>query len=182
MQRFHTSLLLLGLSVLTLGACGDRDVDARQSATAEVGAGGEASQNAARGSNDRFEVTLDRPPFEGPHQVSGDMGCMMYNGIWQATYEARGAEGLSQMLVQIKEVPAAGGSTDKLTLSVMFGQVDDLGGTAALIDVHGSEFERDGRGTVTREGRGAVLRIEGTAANDARVTAVLRCASVDMMG
>ena len=182
MHRFHPSRVLLVLSVLTLGACGDRDVEARQSSTVEVGADGAGTlQSAEQGSTDRFEVTLDRAPFAGEHQVSGDMGCMMFNGVWQATYEDLNAEGLSQMLVQVKDVPAAGGSTDRLTLSMMFGQMDGLGETAALIDVHGSEFERDGRGTVTREGSGAVLRIEGTAASGARVSADLRCASVDMM-
>jgi hypothetical protein len=187
MHRVRTPrvlLILVALSAFTLGSCGDRDVEARQSAATEVGGGDggtDASRPAAQGFTDRFEVTLDQPPFAGSHQASGDMGCMMYNGLWQATWEAQVEDGLSGMLVQMKDVPAAGGSTDKVTLSVMFGDMNDMSGKGGLIDVHGAEFGRDGRGTITREEGGAVLRIEGTAQHGARVTAVLRCASVDLM-
>jgi len=185
MHRIRTARVVLLLAVLTLGACGDREVEAHQAAStaaARADGGPEASRTAGQGVTHRFEVTLDRPPFQGSHEYTGDIQCMMLGGTWQATFEVPGATGLSGMLVQLKEVPAAGGSTDKLILTVMFGQMDDQSGNFAVIDVHGSEQGRDGRGTVVREGEGAVLRIEGTTHYGARVNAVLRCASVDLMG
>lgn len=184
MHRINTPRVALVLSVLALGSCGDRDVEAHQSVPGTVAAApsrADEPRAVAGGSTDRFELTLDGPPFAGTHQVSGDMGCMMFNGVWQAVYESVDDPGLSGMLVQLKEVPASGGSTDNLTLSVTFGQMDDMSGNAGIVDVHGAEFGRDGRGSVTREGDGAVLRIEGTSEHGARVTAVLRCASVELM-
>jgi hypothetical protein len=106
---------------------------------------------------------------------------MMYNGLWQAVFEDQREEGLSGMLLQVKEVPAAGGSSDRVSLSLTFGQMDDMSGRGGLLDVHGAESGQDARATITREGAGAVIRIEGTAQTRAAVTAELRCASVDLL-
>lgn len=188
MHRTRAPRVVLVLALLALGSCGDRTAEAHPPAAA-AGAGlgsagdGPAGERAAvaQGSTDRFEVTLEGTPFAGTHQGAGDLGCMMYNGLWQAGYEAQVQTGVSALMVQLKEIPAAGGSTDKLTFSTVFGQMDDMSGTAGMVDVAGSEFGGDARATVTREGDGAVLRIEGTAQQGGRVTAVLRCASVEMM-
>jgi len=126
-------------------------------------------------------VALDGTRFAGTHQGTGKLGCMMYNGLWQAAYEAPVKTGVSALLVQLKEIPADGGSTDRLTFSAVFGQMDDMSGNAGMVDLAGSELGGDARATVTREGAGAVLRIEGTAQQGGRVTAVLRCASVELM-
>jgi hypothetical protein len=188
MHRTRTPRVLLALSLLALGACGSRDAEARPPASASVpaaaaaAAAGAGDRNAgAPGSTDHFEVTLDGTPFAGTHQGTGSLGCMMYNGLWQASYEAPVQTGVSALIVQLKEIPAAGGSTDRLTFSVVFGQMDDTSGTAGMVDLAGSEFGGDARATVTRDGKGAVLRMEGTAQQGGRVTAVLRCASVDLM-
>ena len=174
--------VLLVLGLLALGSCGDREAEARPPATAGLETETPAARAAARqGSTDRFQVTLDGTPFAGTHEGTGDMGCMMYNGLWQAAYEAPVESGVSALMVQLKEIPAAGGSTDRLTFSAVFGQMDDMSGTAGMVDLAGAEYGGDARATVTREGDGAVLRIEGTAQQGGRVTAVLRCASVDMM-
>ncbi len=182
MHRTRAPRVVLVLAVLTLGSCGDRAAQAHPPAAADdaresTGVGGAGSQ----ASTDRFEVTLEGTPFAGTHQGTGNLGCMMYNGLWQAGYEAQVQTGVSALMVQLKEVPAARGSTDRLTFSAVFGQMDDMSGTAGMVDVAGSEFGGDARATVTREGEGAVLRIEGTAQQGGRVTAVLRCASVEMM-
>jgi hypothetical protein len=182
MQRTRTPRVLLVFALLALSSCGERTAEAHPPATAGTGAGGTGDRRAeAPSSPDRFDVTLDATPFAGTHQGTGDLGCMMYNGLWQAGYEAQVRTGVSALMVQLKEVPATGGSTNKLTFSVVFGQMDDMSGTAGMVDLAGSEFGGDARATVTRDGDGAVLRIEGTAPQGGRVTAVLRCASVEMM-
>lgn len=181
MHRTRAPRVLLVLTVLALGSCGDRAAEAHPpaaSGAAPASAGGRAE---ARGSTDGFEVTLAGTPFAGTHPGTGNLGCMMYNGLWQASYEAQVQTGVSALMVQLKGIPAAGGSTDRLTFSVVFGQMDDMSGKAGMVDLAGSEFGGDARATVTREGAGAVLRIEGTAQQGGRVTAVLRCASVDLM-
>lgn len=185
MHSTPTPRAVLVLTLLALGACGNSDAEARPAAAsapgAEAAAGGGDRPAPARGSTDSFEVTLGATPFAGTHQGTGELGCMMYNGLWQASYEAQVQTGVSALMVQLKDVPAAGGSTNRLTFSAVFGQMDDMSGNAGMVDVVGSEFGGDARATVTREGEGAVLRIEGTAQQGGRVTAVLRCASVDLM-
>lgn len=178
----HRTRVLLAITLLALGSCGDREAQAHPptpSDAAPASAGGGGAD--VTGSADRFQVTLDGTRFAGTHQGTGNLGCMMYNGLWQAGYEAQVQTGVSALMVQLKDVPAAGGSTNKLTFSVAFGQMDDASGNAGMADLAGSEFGGDARATVTREGEGAVLRIEGTAQQGGRVTAVLRCASVELM-
>lgn len=182
MHRTHAPRVFLALTVLALGSCGDRAAQAHPPAAAhEARETAGAGRAEPRASTDRFEMTVEGTPFAGAHQGSGDLGCMMYNGLWQAGYEAQVQTGVSALMVQVKEVPAAGGNTDRLTFSAVFGQMDDMSGTAGMVDLAGSEVGGDGRATVTREGDGAVLRIEGTARQGGRVTAVLRCASVELM-
>lgn len=189
MHHAQTTRMLALSALLALAACGERDARAGAAAAAttgsEAGVAAEAGDDAPRGtdrsSGDRVEVTLSKPPFAGTHEAAGEMGCMMFNGLWQASLEQDRASGLSGTLVQLKDVPAAGGSTDKVTLSLVFGRPGDEGGDAGVIDVHGAESGGDGRGTVTREGKGAVLRIEGTTHYGAQVAGVIRCATVDFM-
>jgi predicted small lipoprotein YifL len=178
----HRIRLLLAITLLAMGACGDREAQAHPPAAS--GAAPASVRDAGtevRGSADGFQVTLDGTRFAGTHQGTGNLGCMMYNGLWQASYEAPVQTGVSALLVQLKDVPAAGGSTDRLTFSVVFGQMDDTSGNAGMVDLAGSEAGGDARAIVTREGQGAVLRIEGTAQQGGRVTVVLRCASVELM-
>lgn len=189
MHRSRTSRLPALVALLALGACGGGDAEARASDVSSTPGGPAPSVSAADAGGasavvsgaDAFEVTLSGPPYAGTHRVDGDLKCMVFQGLWQAGWEGRHESGLSALLVQLKEIPASGGASDKLALSVVFGSQDDPDGMMAVIDVHGSEFGRDGRATVTRDGGAAVLRVEGTAQHGARVTAELRCASVDVM-
>lgn len=185
MAASRTSRLSSVLVLFALVACGGGDAEGRSMDPAAAPGADAASgaATAARGlATDSLEVTLEGQPFAGTHRVAGELGCMMYGGVWQASYEVQDATGLSGMLVQLKDVPATGGSTDQLTLSIVFGQMDDMTGNAGVVDVVGSEQSGDARGTVTREGNaGAVIRIEGTAQHGARVTTVLRCAKVEFL-
>lgn len=185
MAAFRASRLPSALALLALIACGGGDAEGRATdpaASASSDVASEASPAAAPAGSDSLEVTLDGQLFAGTHGASGPLGCTMFGGLWQAHYEVQGATGLSGMLVQLKDVPATGGSTDKLTLSLVFGQMDDMSGNAGVVDVVGSEQGGNARGTVTREGNaGAMIRIEGTAQHGARVTTVLRCATVEFL-
>lgn len=182
----HRRILPFALA-LTLAACGSGDAQADTSgdpSTAEAGGAlpaGRAAAAPASTAGDRFEATVGSAPFAGTHALTGAMTCMMFNGTWQAVHESDRSDGLSGMLLQVKEVPAAGGSSNRLTLNLIFGQMDDMSGRGGLLDVHGAEFGGDARATITREGAGAVIRVEGTAQSRAAVAAELRCASVDFM-
>jgi hypothetical protein len=131
-------------------------------------------------STDRVQVTIAGTRLAGSHEASADMHCHMYAGTWQANFEQEREVGLSAMLVQLKEVPAAGGSTDKVSFTVTFGQMDDMSGNAGMFLLHGAESGGDARATVTRDGRGAVLSLEGTH-EGARVSAVVRCGTVEFL-
>lgn len=192
MLRIRTTRWAALVAVLALAACGGGDARADAAAPAESGAAGGASSDApagsavpgataGAGSAGRVDVTISKAPFAGTHQMSGDMMCNMFNGMWQATLEQDRAAGLSGMLVMLKGVPATGGSTDQVTLNLVFGHGTEMSTDAGVIDVHGSETGGDGRGSVTREGESAVLRVEGTTFTGARVEAVVRCGAVDFL-
>jgi hypothetical protein len=176
------------LALLALVGCGGGGAETRPAAAGYAaslagGAAPSAASPAAGGGADAFEVTVagSGSPQAGTHRGTGKLGCMVHNRLWQANWEAPAETGLSSLLLQLKEVPASGGSSNKLTFTAVFGSQEKADAITAMVDVHGSEFGRDGRGTVTREGKGAVIRIEGTAQQGSRVTTVLRCASVEEM-
>jgi hypothetical protein len=183
MLRNQTSPWATLLVVLALAACGERDARAGEAPPAESGApastasGDPAPEGTAPG---RVEATLSKAPFAGMHTLSGDLACTAYNGMWQAVLEQQGATGLSGVLVMLKDVPASGGTTEKLTLNLAFGPGgDDI--NSAVVDLHGAETGGDARGSVTREGGGAVLRVDGTTLAGARGTVVVRCGSVSFL-
>lgn len=165
-------------------ACGGRADDAGASSQQGSDVEADASRNAStqRIDDDRIEVTIAGPAFAGRHEVSGDMQCHSTAGIWQAMYETDRKSGLSTALVMLQGVPASGGTSEQVTLNLMFGQVeDDLDPNSGMVDLYARGLGGDARGTVTREGKGAVLTIEGTTPHAGRVTTVVRCASVDVI-
>lgn len=184
MPRSKTRRGLTVLAALALVACGDREPESAEVDYAEVGtdeAVAEASATAPQGS-DRFEVTINGPPFDGTHRLEGDMDCMNMGGLWQAGNDGLAQEGISGMIMQMEGVPLGGGSTDQAALTVMFGQMEGSSGPSGLIDVRGAASGEDAQGTVTREGNGAVLRVEGTTHSGTGVTAVLHCENVFVVG
>lgn len=190
------------LVLLALAACDEREAQAGASAGAEDFAGeavadgsvgtalpgstdGPRESTPAPGSADQIEVSISDPPFEGTHQSSGDMSCFTLNGHWSAHFENGSERGLSGMQVLVNGVPATGGSGEEVHFSLMFGQMvmDDVDpdSEAGLVQVHGAKNGGDARVTVTRDGAGAVLRIEGTTHYGARVKGLVRCRTVDFM-
>ena len=180
MHRIRLPRLLAQLALFPLVGCGGGG-DAEPRAAAAHDAVPSAAAAAPGAAADSFEVTLADTRHAGTHRGGGSLGCMVYDGLWQASWEAPEETGLSGLMLQLKEVPATGGSSDKLSFTAVFGSQAAPDAVTAMVDVHGSELGRDGRGTVTREGDGAVIRIEGTAQQGGRVTTVLRCASVNVM-
>lgn len=184
MIRIRASRLPAALLLLALVSCGGSEAEGSPAdpAVDPRAAAPDRPAGAGRAATDSIEVTLGGRHFAGTHRAAGELGCTMYGGIWQASYEVPADSGLSGLLVQLKEVPAKGGSTDRLTLSLVFGQMDDMSGNAGMVDVVGSEYGGDARGTVTREGgEGAVIRVEGTTRDGSRAEAVLRCATVSLL-
>jgi hypothetical protein len=187
MPRIRTRRALLLSFALVLAACAEGDA---QGGGASPHAPVDASGNASRGNPpatdaasaaDRFEATVGTAPFAGTHAVIAPMGCMMLNGLWQAGSEPKRSDGLSAVLVQVQEVPASGGSSENVTLTLGFGRMGDMSGMAGQLYLYGAEMGGDARGTIERNGAGAVIRIEGTAQTGAHVSATLRCATVDFM-
>lgn len=193
MPRIHTSHSLLLLVMLAAAACGDRDAQAGV-ATPGVAAPGErgTAEGSATGGEDRssdgttpgrVEVAIDIQPFPGTHQLAGEMQCHVFDGTWQAGIEQERDRGLSGVLLMLQGVPATGGTTDRVTFAATFGAnvMDEVDPNSGLVEIHGAEIGGDARGTVTREGAGAVLTVEGTTHYGARVAATVRCDTVDVM-
>lgn len=181
----HTRPLALIL-LLGLGGCGDREARAGVSdaaASVSESAGGEPGGPGRVPSADQVGVSISKPPFEGKHDASGDFECFSVDGTWGASYHKEREPGLSAMLLILKGVPATGGTGGELTYSMTFGEpvMDEVDDGWALIDLHGSANGGDAQATVTREGPGAVVRIEGTTHYGARVEALIRCRTVNFM-
>lgn len=197
--RRHARPLAL-LVLLALAACDDREAQAGVSAAEDLAGevvtdgpvGAELPSSAdgrestpAPSSADQIEVSISDPPFDGTHRASGDMRCFTLNGHWSAHFENGSERGLSGMQVVVNGVPATGGTGEEVQFSLMFGQMvmDDFdpNSEAGLVQIHGTKNSGDARVTVTREGAGAVLRIEGTTHYGAQVKGVVRCRTVDFM-
>ena len=168
--------------MLCATACGSgaaADPNADQAGVAPGAAHDAASRSTEA---DRIEVTLTGPAFPGRHEVTSGMQCHATAGIWQATYESNRTAGLSGALVMLQGVPASGGASEQVTANLVFGQVtDDVDPNAGMVDLHARALGGDATGSVRREGRGAVLTIEGTSANAGKVTVTVHCASVDIV-
>lgn len=174
--------------MFSLAACGS---DARQDASTE--SGGDVDRGAmradapdsSRGSpkEGRIDATIAGPAFAGRHQVRDDMQCTSTAGIWQAGFENGRKTGLSAALVMLQGIPASGGTSDNTTLTLTFGDpmTEVIDTNAGLVQLHPRALGFDAHGTVKREGKGAVITVEGTAQGAGRVTVVVHCASVDFV-
>lgn len=185
--------------LLTLPACQDREAQAGISAGAEddagaVGSGGTGLPGPADGarestpapdSTDEMEVNITEPPFDGTHRASGNMRCFTLNGHWSAHFENGRERGLSGMQLVVNGVPATGGIGEEVLFSMTFGQMVmdeyDPDSEAGSVQVAGAKVGGGARATVIREGKGAVIRIEGTTFYGAQVKGLVRCRTVDFM-
>jgi hypothetical protein len=173
------------VAALLAAACGD---SRSQSPPASMGGAENASPGAAVGaetgpgtpaSTDEFEVTIAGGPLAGTHRERGDLQCFAQEGgIWGAGMDIAQRRGLSLINAMLMGVPAGGGRTENLALQLTFGQLDEEGDYGGVIWLAGAADGGDGIGTAERQGRGAVLRFEGTTHEGWKVSAVARCATL----
>lgn len=186
-RSYGTRSLFL-LFVLT--ACGGDEADgtapdpSSAPAAGVTAPAGEPSQDVsgAEGSSDQIEVTLGEGPFAGTHRATGDMECFAQPGIWGASLTGGGDQAMSEVLLMLQGVPATGGSTQDVNFTITFG--DPMQGTiedSGLVGIGAVAGGGSGTGTVKREGGGAVIEVEGTTHYGAAISAVVRCATVEVV-
>jgi hypothetical protein len=124
-------------------------------------------------------VTFVGGSRSGTHHGVGDLGCVAYDGFWQAAWEERTATGLSGFLLHLQGVPASGGRSTNVTFTAVLGSQVEADAAPVLVDVLGSEHGGDGQASVTRDGASATIRLEGSSPQGSWVVAVLRCSSVE---
>lgn len=190
--RHAQSFALAALLVVTAcGAMGAQDQTAVEESSAAIHqrAAGDASlpvQDAGTGgdpaspsgSTDEFRVTIGSGPFAGTHQASGEMNCFAQDGIWGADLTTDRDRGVSNVLVMLTGVTAAGGSTEQVELGLTFGQIDDMSANAGSLGIGAATGGGSGRAVVERTGEEAVIRIQGETPYGAAISAEVRCRSV----
>lgn len=177
------SLVLL----LALTACGGDEADgaAREASpapAAEQPVAPAQDPSGAEGSSDRLEVAISEGPFAGKHEATGDMDCFAQPGIWGASLTVEGDQAMSEVLLMLQGVPVTGGSTQEVNFTITFGDpMDDMSENAGLVGIGAVAGGGSGTGTVKREGRGAVIEVEGSTHYGAKISAVVRCATVEVV-
>lgn len=130
-------------------------------------------------SGDSYEVTIGSGPFAGTHRGTGELNCMVQDGSWGADFSEERDRGLSMLNLVIEGVPESGGSSTDVHLGLVFGRLGDPGGSSGGVGIGGVGVGGAARATAERDGPGAVMRVEGTTSYGAKVSAVIRCRSVE---
>jgi hypothetical protein len=178
-----TSLLVLLFVLTACGGDGAGDnADATVSERGDPQAG--LQTDAPSGdSNDRMELKISGGRFAGAHDVTGDMACFAQPGIWGAGLSRLGDPGISEYLVLLQGVPVTGGTSDQVEFAVTFGDVmaDETGENSGLVGIGAASGGGSGTATVTTAGRGATIEVAGTSNHGTPLTAVIRCATVEVV-
>jgi hypothetical protein len=178
------SLLALLFVLTACGGDGAGDnADATVSDRGDQQAGLQTDAAATGDSEDRLELTISGGRFAGTHEVTGDMACFAQPGIWGAGLSRLGDPGISEYLLLLQGVPVTGGTTDQVELAVTFGDVmaDETGQNSGLVGISAASGGGSGTASVTTAGRGATIEVTGTSNHGAPLTAVIRCASVEVV-
>jgi hypothetical protein len=167
---------LLLVTLLGLAACGDSGSDAGASAgqTAGAAVGGSAP------SRDEVEVTLGGGPHAGTHAAQAGLDCFADGSGWSAGTGLMSDRrtGMTEVGTLLSGVPASGGATEHVDLTIQFGHIDEDSPELGMAGI-GGMFGGTGRGTVERQDRGAVIQVTGTAQDGTPISATFRCASVE---
>lgn len=178
--RWRTQVLALAV-MLSVTACGDLGADDRP-APEQRSSEAFDQPGPKQNSGDAYELNIGSGPFAGTHRDTGDMGCNRTAGMWLAGLSRLERErGVSELSLMLTGVPATGGRTEEANFNVTFGQMHDESGNFGLLGIGGAVGGGAGRATVEREGRGAVIRIEGTTQAGAPISAVVRCRTVEFV-
>ena len=93
-----------------------------------------------------------------------------------------GDPAISQFLLMLQEVPPTGGSSQNVNFTVVFGDpMDETSTNSGMIGLSAVAGGGTGTGTARRDGRGAVIEVEGTTHDGAKISAVIRCENVEII-
>jgi hypothetical protein len=177
-------------ALFALAACGGEDSGddggLREGAGSTIGAGqpgqpadGGGTSARTQGDADHVEITIGgSTALAGTYRAEGQLECFNMGGMWGAGMDIDQQRGLTLVNAMVQDVPAGGGQTQRAMLQLTFGQLDDMSGESGGIMIAGAADGGNGTGSVERVDGGAVIRIEGRSLDNAPVTAVLRCSSV----
>jgi hypothetical protein len=171
---------LLLASLLGLAACGDSGSDAGNTAAAPAGQTAGAAGGGSAPSRDEVEVTLSGGPHAGAHAAQADLNCFADGSGWSAGTGLMSDRrtGMTEVGTMLSGVPGSGGATEQVDLTIQFGHIDEDSPELGMAGL-GGVFGGTGRGTVERQGRGAVIQVTGTAQDGTPISASFRCASVE---
>ena len=182
MNAIRSACSAVLLTVLSLAACNNRDAEADVAPRVELAAAPADDAGAPENSSDRLELKISDGPFAGTHQMTGDMDCFAQPGVWGAGLTRMGDPAISQFLLMLQEVSPAGGSSQNVNFTVVFGDpMDETSTNSGMIGLGAVAGGGTGTGTAKRDGRGAVIEVEGTTQSGAKVSAVIRCQNVEII-
>jgi hypothetical protein len=133
---------------------------------------------------DHVELTVGGSPFAGTHQLSGEFGCSVIEGLrmWSGGSGLNSnRRGISEAAFSIQGVPASGGSTEEVEFWATFGQIDDDTGNFGMAGIGQAVGGGKGRATVRREGRGAMITVQGTGVGGTTISATVRCRTLEVV-
>jgi hypothetical protein len=176
----------LGLSavalLLALSACGDDGAGRTSHEASPDGVAGQTvapSPAASGASAAQLEVKISEGPFAGTHQATGNVTCVAEPGTWVVSTSRPGDRGITQASLVLEGVQPTGGSSQQMSFAVHFGDLmDDASTTSGTVFLDPAGGEGTGTGTVRRDGRGAVIEVDGTTGDGVLVSAVVRCETV----
>jgi hypothetical protein len=168
--------------LLALSACGDDGAGRTSQEASPDGAAGQTvapSPAASAASAAGLELRIGEGPFAGTHQAPGSVTCVAEPGTWVISMDRPGDRGITQALLVLEGVQPTGGSSQQVSFTVQFGDpMDDTSTASGSVFLDPAGGEGTGTGTVRRDGRGAVIEVDGTTGDGVRVSAVIRCETV----
>jgi hypothetical protein len=176
---FTSVVLLLALAACGGDGGGGASPEGSPEGVADRTSSPAAGSTAAGVQGTRIDLTVTGGAFAGTHQLTENVACVSEPGNWMVSSTRQGDQGLTQILLLVDDVPATGGSSEEMSLMATFGDpMNDSATNSGTLTLDPVAGEGTGSATVRRDGRAAVLEVNGTTAEGARVSAVVRCESV----
>jgi hypothetical protein len=171
----RSSLALL----IAVAACGDNGTTRDSTPEGVLGQSATPAPAAPAVTSTQMEMRISGGQFAGTHQATDNVACTLDQDTWMVTSSRPGDQGLTQVLLMVDGVQPTGGSSREVSLMATFGDpMRVTSPNAGSISVDPVGEEGTGSGTVRREGRAAVIEVDGTTGDGDRVSLVVRCESV----
>jgi hypothetical protein len=165
--------------LIAIAACGDNGTTRDTTSEGALGQSATPSPAAAVGSSTQLEMRISGGQFAGTHQATDNVTCTSDRETWMFASSRPGDRGLTQVLLMLEGVQPTGGSSREVSLTAQFGDpMRETSPDAGSISIDPVGGEGTGSGTVRREGRAAVIEVDGTTGDGAQVSVVVRCESV----